>query len=92
MNDETEHYLKVEQHDKRVWFGVSPSTIWRVLACLGFLWVGGGKDVFNKPEFATKADIERVEHELKAIDSKVSFLSGRMGLYGQNGQGGQNAD
>ena len=84
MSEDTQQYVKVENHDKRIWFGITPNSLWKIVWLAGFIWIGGGRDFINGKkdnEYATKIDLQRIESELKTVDRKVSFLSGRAGMY-----------
>lgn len=98
--DQTSPPFKVETHDKRVWLGVKPANLYKLLGTLVVLWLGGGKDLVLQPkreaQTASKADMEAVEATVETLSKKVdklsdrvAFLSGRMGggEYSPNGGG-----
>lgn len=86
-DDSTQQYVKVEQHDKRVWFGVRQETLWRVLIALAVGWLGGGKEFVLGDKRGEHDKI--VEQRLQRIEKDVSYLRGVIsprggGQYGEN--------
>lgn len=91
MAGDTEQFkspVKVEAHDKRIWFGLTQDSLWKLVITSFMLWMGLGKPGLAQTTPQATGDrqqvaelrqtVKQLQGDVQKLDTDVAVLTARL--------------